>query len=132
MAVFSLLSSCATILDGSRTRIRVHGTPNDAKIYYNGIYKGYGPQKFGVQKSAVRNGNAKIEVRKEGFETETMVLSKKTRVGFIFMDLVLGVFPLFIDIATGNLTAVRPANVEYNLTKKSDKENQVNPLNTKK
>lgn len=118
MAFSTLFTSCATILDGSRTRIKVHGFPNDAKIFYNGAYQGSGSQTIAVQKSAVKNGTAKIEVKKEGYEPTTMTLNKKTRVGFIVLDLMFGGIPLIFDVITGNLTAVRPGVVEYNLEKK--------------
>ena len=122
MAFSALFSSCATILDGSKTRIKVYGFPTDAKIFYNGAYQGIGSQTIGVQKSAVKKGTAKIEVRKEGFETATITLNKKTRVGFIVLDVVFGTpllfIPLIIDVVTGNLTAVRPGIIEYNLEKK--------------
>lgn len=121
-----LLSSCATILDGSKTRVKVYGSPTDAKIYYNGAFQGEGSQTIGVQKSAVNNGTAKIEVKREGFESAIITLNKKTRVGFVLLDVIFGVFPLVIDIATGNLTAVRPGKVEYNLQKKTFEEKEKN------
>lgn len=122
----ALLSSCATILDGSKTRVKVYGSPTDAKVYYNGAYQGEGTQTIGVQKSAVKNGTAKIEVKREGFESAIITLNKKTRVGFIVLDVIFGVFPLVIDIATGNLTAVRPGEVEYKLEKKAFQEKDIN------
>ena len=124
---FSLLvSSCATILDGSKTLVKVYGSPNDAKIFYNGAYQGTGSETIAVQKSAVNNGTAKIEVKKDGYETATITLNKKTRVGFIILDVAFGIVPLLIDIVTGNLTAVRPGVVEYNLQKKDFQAKEVN------
>lgn len=121
-----LFSNCATILDGSRTRVRVYGSPNDAEVYYNGAFQGKGKQTIAVQKSAVKNGTAKIEVKREGYEPTTMTLNKKTQSGYIVLDILFGVVPLFFDIATGNLTAVRPGEVEYKLQKKAFQAKDVN------
>ncbi|MBC7409971.1 MAG: hypothetical protein H7339_16415 [Arcicella sp.] len=121
-----LVSSCATILDGSKTRVKVDGLPNDAQIFYNGAYQGKGSQTIAIQKSAVKNGNAKIEVKKEGYEPITILLNKKTRVGFIVLDVVFGFVPLLIDVVTGNLIAVRPGKVEYKLQKKDFQAKEVN------
>lgn len=120
------LSSCATILDGSRTRVKVYGSPTDAEVYYNGAFQGKGKQTLAVQKSAVKNGTAKIEVKRDGYEPATMTLNKKTQAGYIVLDILFGIVPLFFDAATGNLTAVRPGEVEYKLQKKAFQAKDVN------
>ncbi len=116
------LSSCATILDGSRTRVRViNGSPANARVYLNGNYCGEAPATLRVQKKSLKQeGGSKIEIKAEGYETQTVVLTKKTKAGFIVLDLLFGFWPLVIDASTGNFAGVKPKRVRYYLTKEKE------------
>lgn len=111
-----LLSSCASILGGSRDVSRVHnGTPANAKVYYNGNYVGNAPLNVKVPKNA-RQGNSKIEIRADGYETATINLTRKVSVGFTILDICTGGIWLAIDFATGNIYKPRPNKIIYDLT----------------
>ena len=58
-----LFSSCATILSGGKTKIRVYdGTPANANVYVDGNYVGTAPCKFKVHKT-MKNAQHKISSR---------------------------------------------------------------------
>lgn len=116
VAVSLLLPSCATILGGSRDTSRVHnGTPPNAKVYYNGNYVGEAPINVKIPKSA-KQGNSKIEIKADGYETSTINMTRKVSVGYTILDIFTGVIWLGIDFATGNIYKPRPNKIIYNLT----------------
>ena len=116
VAASLLLQGCATILGGSKDVSRVHnGTPPGAKVYYNGNYVGDTPTNVKVPKSA-KQGNSKIEIKADGYETSTVNMTRKVSVGFTILDICTGVIWLGIDFATGNIYKPRPNKIIYNLT----------------
>lgn len=115
VAVGIIFQSCATILGGSKDGSRVHnGTPPNAKVYYNGSYVGEAPTNVKVSKNA-KQGNSKIEIKAEGFETSTVNMTRKVSVGYTILDICTGVIWLGIDFATGNIYKPRPNKIIYNL-----------------
>ena len=114
------LQSCATILGGSRDASRVlNGTPSNAKVYYNGNFIGTAPTNVQVPKSA-RQGNSKIEIQADGYQSATINMTRKVSVGFTILDIVTGGIWLAIDFATGNIYKPRPNKISYNLTPLAD------------
>lgn len=116
IAVSFIFQGCATILGGSKDASRVHnGTPTGAKVYYNGDYVGDAPTNVKVPKSA-KQGNSKIEIKADGYETSTINMTRKVSVGYTILDICTGVIWLGIDFATGNIYKPRPNKINYNLT----------------
>jgi len=118
VAAILLLNSCATILDGNKTRIRVHqGVPAKAQVYSNGAFVGNAPATVKVKKQSLKHG-ATLEIKAEGYESQTIKLYRKPRWGFVALSFVSGGIPLIVDILNGNITGVRPKKVDYHLQKK--------------
>lgn len=114
-----LFSSCATYFDGKKTKIHVYdGKPKGAGVYYNNEFVGFTPCVVYVKKKTVKNDDQSvIELRKEGYKTRKIELSRKAMTGYVIADVFLAVFPLFIDMATGALYKVEPEEIKPDLSK---------------
>jgi hypothetical protein len=113
-----LFSSCATMMDGTKTKIHVYeGKPKGVGVYYNNAFVGYTPCVVYASKNAAVNNQSSIELRKEGYVTRKVKLSRRGMPGFIVADILLAVFPLFIDLATGCLFKVEPEEIKSDLSK---------------
>lgn len=118
VAALLLLNSCATILDGNKTRVRVHnGEPAKAQVYANGQFVGNAPQTVRIKKRSVKGGGT-IEIKASGYESQVVKLYTKPRWGLVALDICTGIVPLVFDVATGNIKGVRPKKVNYHLQKK--------------
>jgi len=112
---FFLVTSCATIFEGSKSRISfIDGFPANAKIYQNGICIGESPSKIKVDKHLLKD-NSYLEIKKAGYETQKIQLNIKVRSGFLFTDLITGVIWIGFDFITGDIYKVIPNKITYNL-----------------
>ena len=110
-----LFSSCATILSGGKTKIRVYdGTPANANVYVDGNYVGTAPCNFKIHKT-MKNAQHTIDIKAQGYETQTVTTNRKFSAGFFILDICTGVLWLVIDFATGNLYKQKPKKIHYNL-----------------
>jgi hypothetical protein len=111
-----LMQSCATVFSGSNANVRVpKGTPPNAKIYVDGKYTADAPETLKVPKSALKNG-VEITTKADGKEQTTKV-HRKVQVGWLIVDILIGIVPLGIDFLTGDIYKANPDRVEYNLEK---------------
>ena len=110
-----LFSSCATILSGGKTKIRVcDGMPPNAQVYVDGNYIGTAPCKLKIYKT-MKNAQHKIDIKATGYETQTVTTNRKFSAGFFILDIFTGVIWLVVDFATGNLYKQKPKKIHYNL-----------------
>jgi hypothetical protein len=110
-------SGCATILGGSQSKIKVYnGYPLNAEVYFNNEFKGNTPCEIKINKKEVKANGGIVTLKSNGFEDQNITLSKKTRGGFIFLDIIFGVVPIIVDAAAGNLSKVNPNKINYNLS----------------
>ena len=120
LLVFAIvLQSCATILGGVKDTTRVtQGTPEGAKVYLNGNYISDAPCNVRVNKN-VKSGINKIEIKAEGYETQTINMTRKVSIGYVVADAVCtGWIGLIVDFATGCIYKPRPNRIKYSLNKK--------------
>ncbi len=59
----------------------------------------------------------KIEFRKEGFQTKTYNLGKRVGAGWIILDILGGLVPIIVDVATGGWYELDNTNVKVVLEK---------------
>jgi len=98
--VFSLLflfSGCATIFEGEFRDVKVNSEPAGAKIFINGEYYSSTPLKIELRP----NKTYIIEYRKKGYKTITRRIKNQIGVGWVILDVVCGVIPVFVDAVTG-------------------------------
>jgi len=103
MAGLLIFSSCSTIFQGSRQNVTIQSTTPDAKIIVDGADVG----KDQVMVKLRRNQDHTIIVKKDGYETKTILLQKNTQAGYVVVDIVLaltgfGLVFIIVDAATGS------------------------------
>lgn len=108
-----LFQNCALIFSGCRDKIKVHGnTPYDARVYYNGEQVGTGNCTVKIHKKSINN--AIIEVKADGYESQTFRFSKKLKI-LAFLGDCVGFVWLIGDFATGAIYKAKPQNIHYEL-----------------
>lgn len=126
-----MLSSCATIFSGTKSSVRVKGTPENAKVYYNGNYEGQAPCNVKISKNGLKQKQTTVEIKADGYETAQATLVRKIKVGAIVGDIIFsaGIF-LIVDFATGAIYKPYPKKVEYNLSPKGGTNSKANKFKT--
>ena len=110
-----LLSSCATILGGKKNTIKINaGSPEQAQVYLDGKYIGDAPFKKRISKYDLQEGSI-IEIRKDNYKTMSYEVTRKPHIIYVGADILLGVIPLIIDVADGNIYRPNTRNIHYEL-----------------
>ena len=114
LATVLVFSSCATVFGSKRNTISVEaGTPEEAQVYLDGKYLGDTPFETRISKYELQEGSI-IEIKKENYETMSYEVKRSPHVGYVISDL-LGVVPLLIDVATGNIYRPNTNKIVYDL-----------------
>lgn len=113
-----LFSGCATIVTGNMTSVKVTGTPENADVYYNGDLVGKAPCTVTLSKKDLKQC-INITIKAEGLKVNQTFLNRRINVGIVAIDLVCGIFPAFVDMATGALYSPSPRTINYRLTQAS-------------
>jgi uncharacterized protein YceK len=111
-----LLSGCATVITGNMTHVKVTGTPENANVYYDGTLVGKSPCTITMSKKDLTQGKH-ITIVADGVKVNQTFLNRKINVGILAVDLVCGVIPAIVDLATGALYSPSPRTINYQLTK---------------
>ncbi len=130
-ALAILLNSCATILSGKMNTIKVKpGNPDKALVFIDGELLGEAPLKVRVTKYKLQEGSI-IEIKKEGFETLRYEVIRSPHIIYVAADILLGLIPLVVDVADGNIYRPNTQSIEYELVplNQSRLENSINPKN---
>ncbi|QNK77959.1 PEGA domain-containing protein [Winogradskyella sp. PAMC22761] len=106
-----LLSSCATIISGSRQNVEITSEPSSAKVYINEIEIGQTP----VQKNLRRNQEYQLTLKLDGYKTYETKLEKKFNAWYIGNVLIGGIIGLVIDPITGAMHKLKPEEIDGNL-----------------
>jgi hypothetical protein len=96
--VFLLVTSCAAIFKGSRSKLDLASTPTGAKVYIDGNYQGETPLKLRLESKR----DYAIEFRMEGYPNKTVNIQNKVGAGWIILDILCGLVPVIVDAATGS------------------------------
>jgi hypothetical protein len=108
------LSSCATIILGSRQSVGISSMPTNATIFINDIDYGATPRTVDLKKSDAKSFKVRIEL--EGYEPYETVLTRKTS-GWIAGNIVFGgLIGLVIDFATGGAYVLTPEQIQAELS----------------
>ncbi len=110
-----LLSSCATILGGKKNTIKINaGSPEQAQVYLDGKYIGDTPFKKRISKYDLQEGST-IEIRKDDYISMSYEVIRNPHILYVGMDILLGVIPLIVDVADGNIYRPNTRNIHYEL-----------------
>ena len=113
-STLALSSGCATILKGSRESLTVVSQPAGAKVQINGIDVGNTPLTTRVNGT----NDQLVMVRKDGYETRTILVASSVGAGWIVVDFLCGVLPLLVDAVTGDWKSLDQNNVNVVLDKR--------------
>jgi PEGA domain len=93
-----ILSSCATLFNGqSVDTVSFSSDPDGARVYVNGNLSGKTPFLLSLNTKI----SYALEFKKDGYENKTILLNNSVGGGWIVLDILGGILPLFIDIGTG-------------------------------
>lgn len=106
-----LLSSCATIISGSRQSVEISSEPSSAIVYVNEIEIGKTP----VQKKLKRNQEYQLILKLNGYKTYETKLEKKFNAWYIGNVLIGGLVGLIVDPITGAMFKLKPEEIDGNL-----------------
>ena len=98
---------CATIFKGSTDPVNFTSEPSGAEVYVDGILLGTTPFQMELKSAE----SYKIEFRKDGHITRTILLNNSVGAGWIILDVFGGIIPVVIDAATGNWYSLDQATV---------------------
>ncbi len=113
-STLALSSGCATILKGSRESLTVVSQPAGAKVQINGIDVGNTPLTTRVNGT----NDQLVMVRKDGYETRTILVASSVGAGWIVVDFLCGVLPVLVDAVTGDWKSLDQNNVNVVLDKR--------------
>lgn len=106
-------SSCASIFEGTHDYVNFVSIPHDAEIWVDGIYRGNTPL---LNLKLKADQDHLIEIRKNGFVTQQGVITSSIAVGYIVVDVLLGVIPVIIDASTGAWVTLDETEIYTRLT----------------
>ncbi|CAM3608090.1 PEGA domain-containing protein [Flavobacterium gelidilacus] len=106
-----LLSSCATIISGSRQTIEITSEPSTAQVFINEVQVGQTP----LQKTLKRNQEYQLTLKLDGYKTYETKLKKKFNAWYIGNILLGGFVGLIIDPITGAMYQLKPEQIDGNL-----------------
>ena len=109
-----LSTGCATILKGSHETVDITSDPSGARVQINGVDVGSTPI------SAKVNGtnDQLIQVRKEGFESRSMMITSTVGAGWVIVDIICFGWPLLIDAITGDWKSLDRNDAHFVMDKK--------------
>ena len=106
-----LLTSCATIISGSRQTVEISSQPSRAKVYINEVEVGNTP----VQKDLKRNQEYQLVLKLDGFKTYETKLERKFNAWYIGNIFIGGLVGIIIDPITGAMYKLKPEQIDGNL-----------------
>jgi hypothetical protein len=92
------ISGCATVFKGEYRSVKIKSEPDGAMVFVNGEFQGRTPVRLELRPSRPYT----IEFKKEGYETEVRRIKNEIGVGWVILDVVLGVVPVLVDGLTGS------------------------------
>lgn len=114
-----LLTSCSSIMNGSKDKVNIKSTPDGASITVDGNKMGVTPSVVQLQ----RGETHLVEIQKAGFSKYTLTTGKSITGWFWGNLLCGGLIGIVIDLATGSAYDVDPHNIIATLDKGDNSSN---------
>ncbi|SEA22580.1 PEGA domain-containing protein [Bizionia paragorgiae] len=105
------LSSCATIVSGSRQNVEITSEPSAATVFINEIEIGNAP----VQKNLKRNQDYQLTLKLDGYKTYETKLERKFNAWYLGNISIGGLIGIIIDPITGAIHKLKPEEINGNL-----------------
>lgn len=109
--VFSLiflLTSCATIMHGSRQSIGITSNPSNASVWIDSMYLGNTP----IIVELARNNNHSLKIELEGFQPYEAIFTRQLS-GWIFGNIIFGgIIGIAVDAVSGAIFRLTPEQIQ--------------------
>lgn len=109
------VTSCATIITGTKDKISFTSTPEGAKVMHKGVEKCTTPCTAEISRSLSKQT---VTFEKEGFSNKEVKLTKTFNAVSLVNILLGGAIGIGIDAATGSLTKYSPKEYKVELEAK--------------
>lgn len=107
----SLLTSCATIVSGSKQTVKFNSTPSEAKIFINEVEVGKTPFETKLE----RKKEHSIVIKLDGYKPYQTTLTRKFNAWYLGNILFGGIIGLIIDPITGAMYNLTPEEINAQL-----------------
>lgn len=109
-----LLSSCATIIKGSKQEFKITSNPTQATVYVNDSSIGKTPI---TTKLARKEKNTKIKLTLEGYKDVEISLKREGN-GWVWGNIVFGgIIGLIVDLSDGAIYQLTPSQIDAEMAK---------------
>lgn len=109
LASWAVTPGCATLFNQVPQHIPVTSDPSGATVAVDGQVYGTTPLELALP---VDRGY-QVRVEAPGYPAQTRMLMRSASVGFIVLDVVLGLVPLAVDLVTGDLYDLDPGAMHF-------------------
>jgi hypothetical protein len=106
-------SSCALMFNGSRKDVPIRSMTQGSQIYVDGDLKGTDA----VNVKLRRNSNHTIMIKKEGYKTQIIPVTKHADAGWIVFDALINWGAFLTDPTTGAWNVLEPDSVTVEVEK---------------
>ncbi|HOV91643.1 MAG TPA: PEGA domain-containing protein [Candidatus Kapabacteria bacterium] len=106
-----LVTGCGLIFHGTKDPVNFTSEPEKCQVYINGIFMGTTPLMLELKS----NKTYIVEFRKDGYERKVFNLTNSVNGGYIFLDVLFGLWPIVIDAATGGWYTLDYDHIHSNL-----------------
>jgi hypothetical protein len=113
LAFTLLLSSCATIVSGSKQNVKFTSNPSAATIYIDEVEVGKTP----FEMKLARKSEHQVLIKLEGYQTYQTSLTKKLNGWFFGNILIGGLIGIIIDPITGAMYNLTPKEINAEMAK---------------
>nr|WP_315142107.1 PEGA domain-containing protein [uncultured Flavobacterium sp.] len=108
-----LLSSCATIISGSKQKVSFHSNPAQAAIFIDEVEVGKTPFEIKLE----RNKEHHVMIKLDGYQTYETNLTKKFNAWYLGNIVFGGIIGIIIDPITGAIYNLTPNDVKAEMNK---------------
>ena len=113
LALTLLLSSCATIMSGSKQNVKFASNPSSATIFIDEVEVGKTP----FEMKLARKSEHHVMIKLEGYQTYQTTLTKKFNGWFVGNILIGGLIGIIIDPITGAMYNLTPKEINAEMAK---------------
>jgi hypothetical protein len=113
LALTLLVSSCATIVSGSKQNVKFSSNPSTATIFIDEVEVGKTPFEIKL----ARKSQHSVMLKLDGYQTYETKLTKKFNGWYIGNILIGGIIGLIIDPITGAMYNLSPDQVDAQMNK---------------
>jgi hypothetical protein len=113
LALTFLMSSCATIVSGSKQNVKFSSNPTSATIFIDEVEVGKTPFEIKL----ARKSEHSVMLKLEGYQTYQTKLTKKFNAWFLGNILIGGLIGIIIDPITGAIYNLSPEEINAQMNK---------------